>query len=383
MRTFLWVKKQGVRLAVWVTKAFLSYFLYTAARKIFRPASDDEATEKQEEPSPCDEGGEKKDFVVFEEPILPTYENRRIVALGGSNTFVFYLRCLRDGFPDDERLRFSWGGFQADGSSSFFLLSDCLKKKRLLFTIENPILGRRGFDDIKTRDEGYFRVALYDSAMFHRGIFNLPAQADATRFHKILQTTHTTLEPYRKKGEHIIYALQVPYDRSLVGLDMFVAAQYDLVALRMRTSRKIIVTVNPAMIRELWASGRLKDEVSRSYEYLKKLCRALDIEVYDNFSEQGKDSSQFFRNCWCLVCHSSGVAVDAMLAGVPAVTLHPASFVYPICSHDLNEVDNPKMPNRTPWFSRLAYCQWTLAEIARGDVWRHFQPKVESLLEKK
>ena len=46
-------------------------------------------------------------------------------------------------------------------------------------------------------------------------------------------------------------------------------------------------------------------------------------------------------------------------------------------------MENPKMPDRIPWFSRLAYCQWTLDEMRNGDVWRHFQPSVERLLEKR
>ena len=339
----------------------------------------------EEASSACDEAvreeEEKRNFPVFEEAVPDLEENRRIVSLGGSKTFVFYLRILRDSFPDDDRFQFGWGGFQANGSKSLFLVPDGLKKAKLLFTMENPILGRPYFDRTETRDKGYFRIALYDSASFHRGIFNIPHQADATRFHTIMKTTNSRIRPYRKRGNHILYALQVPHDRSLVGLDIFTAAQYDLVTLRRHTSRKIIVSVNPAMIRELWAAERLRDEVAKSYGHLKELCRSLDIDIYDDFKEQGKDSSQFFKDCWCVVCHSSGVAVDALMAGVPAITLHPASFVYPICSHELSEVENPKMADRIAWFSRLAYCQWTLAEIEGGEVWRHFQPSIERLTE--
>ena len=337
-------------------------------------------TAQREEEASAEEE-EKKNFPVFEEAVPDLEENRQIVSLGGSKTFVFYLRILRDSFPNDDRFQFGWGGFQANGSKSLFLVPDGLKKAKLLFTMENPILGRHAFDDINTRDEGYFRVALYDSAMFQRGVFNIPHQANATRFHTIMKTTNSRIHPYRKRGNHILYALQVPHDRSLVGLDIFTAAQYDLVTLRRHTSRKIIVSVNPAMIRELWAVERLRDEAVKSYGHLKELCRSLDIEIYDDFKEQGKDSSQFFKDCWCVVCHSSGVAVDALMAGVPAITLHPASFVYPICSHELSEIENPKMADRIAWFSRLAYCQWTLAEIKSGEVWRHFQPSIERLLE--
>ncbi len=364
MKIFLWLKQQGMRFAVFVLKDFPTYFFCRTVKKLSRLK-------------------EKKESLIPEASVPNISKNRRIVSIAGTNSFLFYLRSLRDSFPDDDRFRFAWGGFQASGSQSLLVFPDLIKNKKILITMENPVLGRPAFDQLQTRDKGYFRVALYDSAMFHRGIFNIPLQADATRFNNIMRTTKTRLKPYRKKGNHILYALQVPYDRSLVGVDMFTAAQYDLVALRMRTSRKIIVTVNPAMIRELWASERVRGEVAHSYDYLKELCRSLDIEVYDKFQKQGQDSSRFFKDCWCVVCHSSGVALDAVLAGVPAIALHPASFVYPICSHALSEIENPKMPDRIPWLSRLAYCQWTLAEIENGDVWRHFQPSIEGLLEKK
>ena len=350
----------------------LPSLLYTAARKACRRLASAFGKERQ-----------KRNFLIPEGRVPDIYENRRIVAIAGTATFLYYLRILRDSFPDDDRFRFAWGGFQASGLRSLFVFPDLLKKRNLLVAMENPIIGRQYFDRMETRDKGYFRIALYDSALFHRGIFNLPHQANSTRFHSILKATNSRIRPYRKRGNHILYALQVPRDRSLVGLDIFTAAQYDLVALRTHTSRKIIVTVSPVMVQKLWAIKRLRNESLQNYFYLKKLCETLDIEIYDNFKTQEEDSSQFFKDCWCVVCHSSGVAVEAIMAGVPAITLHPASFVYPICSHDLSEVENPKMADRIAWFSRLAYCQWTLAEIEGGEVWRHFQATSERLLEKR
>ena len=364
-RLLLWVKLQGTRWITFVMKTFLPYFFYMAVKKIYHQLGSNARNRK----------GENRElkFLSHQEPIPSLYENRRIVSASVLNTFLPHLQCLRDSFPNHEGLFFGWGNFRASGSLSLTVFPDLIEQKGIYISMENPLIGRSLFNDSTMRDSGYFRIALYNTANLNRGDSSLPVNSNDTRLRSVLRATKTTLKPYRKTGEHILYALQVPQDTSLTGLEVFSAAQHDLVALRCYTSRPIILTAHPAMRK------KNRDDTNISYLCLKELCQNMKIP----FHEKHEDSSVFLRNCWCVVCHSSGFAVDAVLAGVPAITLHHGSFVYPICSHDLSEVENPKMPDRIPWFSRLAYCQWTLEEIKNGDAWRHFQPSVERLLEKK
>ena len=350
-KSLLGVKAQGMRWVAIVMKTFLQDFLYTAAKKLY-----------------------------YRKKTID--KNRRLVAARGTSTFLHYVRCLRDGFPDDERFQFGWGEFQASSKKSLLVFSDFLEKKKVFFSMETPIMGRHYFNDLATQAKGYFRVGLHGSVTLHRSEYNLPSKVDDKRLRAILHKTSTSLKSYRKRGEHILYPLQVPYDQTLQGVNPFQAAQYDLVNIKRYTSRPIVLTVNPFMIRRTWHKASMQPEDYRDYASLRKLCKKLGVMFYDDFKEEQKSSSIFLKNCWCVICHASSFTVEAVLAGIPALTLNPANFVYPICSHDLSEVENPKMPDRIPWFSRLAYCQWTLEEIARGDVWRHFQPTIERLLEK-
>ena len=386
-----WVKAQGMRGAVLAMKIFLPYFLYTLARKMFyrllsasqlkqeqnrEEQNEEEQNREEQKEEEQGEGEQKKLFLSHQEPVPSVYENRRIVSASTLNIFLPHLQNLRDSFPDHERLFFGWGNFRASGSLSSTIFPDLIERRGIYISMENPILGRAFFEDTTTRDKGYFRIALCNTASLNRGDFSLPVDCSDARLRSILHTTKTTLKPYRKTGEHILYALQVPHDISLAGLDVFSAAQHDLVALRFCTSRPIVLTANPATMHIR------RDETHVGYLCLKELCKDLGIPFHERF-EEGKDSSQYLKNCWCVVCHSSGFAVDAVLAGVPAITLHRGNFVYPICSHELSEIENPRMPERMPWLSRLAYCQWTLEEIKSGEVWRHFQPSIERLLENK
>ncbi|MEJ6845089.1 hypothetical protein V3589_02550 [Sinorhizobium fredii] len=66
-----------------------------------------------------------------------------------------------------------------------------------------------------------------------------------------------------------------------------------------------------------------------------------------------------------VVTHSSKVAVDAVVAGVPAI-VEPTNPAAPVCSTDLAEIENPKMPEREKWWSSLMAQQFTLDEMKSG-----------------
>lgn len=68
---------------------------------------------------------------------------------------------------------------------------------------------------------------------------------------------------------------------------------------------------------------------------------------------------------FCVVTHSSKVAVDAVIAGVPAVVA-PTNPAAPVCSTDLTEIERPKMPERAHWWASLMAQQFTLDEMKCG-----------------
>lgn len=65
----------------------------------------------------------------------------------------------------------------------------------------------------------------------------------------------------------------------------------------------------------------------------------------EKFSEQVKD-------CWAVVAHTSNIAVDALVRGVP-------SFVD---GDDLSKIESPETIDREGYFRALAYNQWKFGE---------------------
>lgn len=70
---------------------------------------------------------------------------------------------------------------------------------------------------------------------------------------------------------------------------------------------------------------------------------------------------------WALVTHSSNVAVDAVIAGVP-VFVAPTSAAAPVGRTDL-ELAEPAMPPRKHWLASLASQHFTVSEMRAGIAW--------------
>jgi hypothetical protein len=68
----------------------------------------------------------------------------------------------------------------------------------------------------------------------------------------------------------------------------------------------------------------------------------------------------------CVVTFNSTIGVDAVLAGVPTVAMDRGSMAWEVAGHELAM---PPTPDRTAWAHRLAWCQWSAAEMASGACW--------------
>lgn len=69
------------------------------------------------------------------------------------------------------------------------------------------------------------------------------------------------------------------------------------------------------------------------------------------------------------VTWNSNSGVDAVLAGVPTVTMDRGAMAWPVAAHAIGPAALMQRPDRTDWAARLAWCQWTADEIGNGDAW--------------
>jgi hypothetical protein len=110
---------------------------------------------------------------------------------------------------------------------------------------------------------------------------------------------------------------------------------------------------------------------------------SLFFENYKNVYWQDGISSSLtddLLSAGICVSYSSGSCVDAVLQGVPCITMDEGNLAYPISSHRLDDINIPKLANKTEidrWLVQLANSQWSESEMISGHVWEQLVNLVE------
>lgn len=161
------------------------------------------------------------------------------------------------------------------------------------------------------------------SAMQHAG---LEGDADPRRFSRF----GIPIKPWRASGSHIVLC---PNSQSF--LDRYGASNWvseTIAALAALTDRKIVLR---------WKSHGERHPLARD-----------------------------LVDAWAVVTFTSNSAVEAILAGIPAICTAPCAGAS-MGSASLAAIEAPAMPDgRLEWAARLANNQWTLEEMAAGLTWR-------------
>ena len=86
-----------------------------------------------------------------------------------------------------------------------------------------------------------------------------------------------------------------------------------------------------------------------------------------------------FKVAKCIYTYSSTSGIDAMLAGKPVIAESPVSMVYDLAGHGVKDIKKLKEPkDRQQWFNDLAYRQWTLEEIRKGEAWEFIKSTINA-----
>lgn len=96
------------------------------------------------------------------------------------------------------------------------------------------------------------------------------------------------------------------------------------------------------------------------------------------FSRQPERISDVLKGAHVLVTHGSNACFEALTEGVPCIVLGEAVALF-ISSNTLEELEHPLMvceEMRQQLFNNLAFCQWTMPEMASGEAWATIRPQI-------
>lgn len=184
-------------------------------------------------------------------------------------------------------------------------------------------------------DNGYFQSKWYGgdyyrvtrNAKQHSGI----GDSDGRR----LQDLGVQIQPWRAEGRHVLLVVQSDAWYQIHGeASAGIWRDRALREIRRRTDRPVMVREKP--MRQSEAKTSVMDDL---------------------------------ENCYCVVTYSSNVAVEAICAGVPAISLAP-SAAQAMGGSEWNAIRKPPRPDgRQQWAAVLADNQWTVEELRGGALW--------------
>ena len=125
------------------------------------------------------------------------------------------------------------------------------------------------------------------------------------------------------------------------------------------------------------------DTIAWTNNVLESL-RLLNVRREIVVREKPKAASLFktmhddFKGAYCVITHTSMIAVDAILAGIPAI-VDSLSCAAPVARININDINDLYYGSRTKWLKSLSMCQFTIEEMASGYAWSQTLKNIEYL----
>jgi hypothetical protein len=161
-----------------------------------------------------------------------------------------------------------------------------------------------------------------------------------------------TLQPWRTGGGHILLCLQRDGGWSMKGTDLNVWASDTIRQLKTLTTRPIRIRPHPRARNNVHALSRLPGVT---------------------ISDPGVSLQQDLHGAWASVFYNSSSSVASILAGVPVFATDPDCVAWSVANHQLQHINDPKMPEREQWLYDLAACHWSDQQSMQGHIYQRFR----------
>jgi hypothetical protein len=177
-------------------------------------------------------------------------------------------------------------------------------------------------------------------------------QPDAAKWDRFSGWHNVTLKPWRQHGTHILILCQRPKGFNMF-TDQEVWLDKTISKIRKHSNRDIMIRMHPG-------DGTRFKQIEKIQ---KKYGTSVTISEHANIRDA-------LTNCWCTVGLNSTPNVVAAIEGVPGyIEDTTRSWATGIAFTDLAQIENPPMPDRSEWATRIANIHWSNSEVRSGALW--------------
>ncbi len=174
---------------------------------------------------------------------------------------------------------------------------------------------------------------------------------DPARWQQIKTDLNFDLQPWRKKGKHILVCLQRNGGWSMRNLDVMQWCKQTIDTIKKHSDRPIVVRAHPG------------DKKAHTYLKLN----------YPNVTISNKSSILGdLHKCWATVTYNSSPGVASAIEGVPVFVTDPnpqVSQAYDVANFDLSQIENPQMLERQEWIEKISMSHYNFDDLKTGKAW--------------
>ncbi len=221
------------------------------------------------------------------------------------------------------------------------IMADYLNEGKAVVFVDLGYWGRREGG----RWDGYHKVSVNAR---HPDAYLMDVERNHVRFER----QGVLIQPWQDSGGPVIVAGMSAKSAESYGFEPEEWERWAITELRKHTKRDIIYRPKPSWFQACPIKGSVFQKSSAAIE-------------------------RVLTNCHAVVTHHSNVAVDALIAGVPAFCWDGVARCMSL--QDLSMIEEPYRPkHRDQWAANIAWCQWNTSEISTGRLFQYL--KKESLI---
>lgn len=236
--------------------------------------------------------------------------------------------------------------------------ANCINYKQSyrMIVCDSPFLGPRDIKQIN-----HARVGL-DHHLEGLGYFN-NQDKPSDRAEMFMSLFNFSIKPYylNFKG-HILLVVDRSGLYTSLGYDPTKWINDTIQTIRTHTDRDIEVRFKNT---DVGFARSIKNDIINNYKNVFVTIPDKMMDVYDDY-----------KDYFCVVVFTSNLAVSAAINGCPVFVTNRNSWASRV-GNNINNINEPKLIDRTQWFYNLSYSIWSFDEIANGTVARHLNLKEE------
>ena len=169
-------------------------------------------------------------------------------------------------------------------------------------------------------------------------------------------------KPWKQTGNNILILGQHDASEQWNGMPgMNIWFEQQINEIRKHTDRPIQVRPHP------------RNPISLDLKKYKNV--SLTRPIMDNNTIDDTNFKDTLKDVWAVINHSSNPAIEAVINGIP-VFVSKDSLCHDVGNHSLDNINNPKMPDRQQWANKLSYTEWFEDEIEKGLPWHRIKNRL-------